>query len=372
MSDKPLPPSEKRLRDARAKGNVARSEPLAALFVLAASTELLFWGLDAACNAWLDIAGLALKASAAARPLASTTELITACARLAAQTLACVGATAFMATVCSAWIAGSLHFAPKVLAPSLERLAPLAHFRQLVSARNLTALAISLISAGALGIAGTLALADRLPLVPALLVRQSLTGSWQAGVETAHFLIGVLLAALAAPALASVWLAKHHHRRGLRMSHRDMKEELKQTTGDAQIRARLRAALVEALLAPSGPTLGAPRSGRALVTNPEHFAVMLQYDGKTQSVPVVVGKGMDDTARQMIEAAHLTDIPVFHFRKLARRLYAEVQVDAAIPADCYRAVAVVYRLVDELDTLDARSTEPIEIDDLFFDERSET
>lgn len=371
MSEKSLPPSEKRLRDARAKGNVARSEPLGALLVLAASTELLFWGLDAACDAWLDIAGLALEAISAARPLASATRLVSACARLMVPVLACIGATAFAATVCGGWMAGSMHFSPKVLAPSLARLDPLAHFRQLVSARHLTALAISLVSAAALGVAAALTLADRVHIVPTLLARQSLAANWHAGVETAHFVIRVLLAALAAPAFASVWLAKRHHRRGLRMSHRDMKEELKQTAGDPQVRARLRSALIEALLAPAGPTLDAPRSGRALVTNPEHIAVMLHYDGKTQSVPVVVAKGVDEAARQMIDAAHLTEIPVFHFRKLARRLHADVQVEATIPADCYRAVAVVYRLVDELDTLDARCTEPIEIDDLFFDERAE-
>ena len=258
------------------------------------------------------------------------------------------------------------------LAPSLERLAPMRHLRQLVCARHLTALAISVISAAALGIAGTLALADRMPLVPALLARQSLEANWEAGVDTARFLIRVLLAALAAPALASVVLAKHYHRRGLRMSHHDTRQELKQTTGDPQIRARLRSALVEALQAPSGPTLGDPRPGHALVTNPEHIAVMLHYDGKAQSVPVVVAKGVDEAARQIIDAARLTDIPVFHFRKLARRLYVDVHVEATIPADCYRAVAVVYRLVDELGALDARATEPIEIDDLFFDERGET
>jgi flagellar biosynthesis protein FlhB len=371
MSEKSLPPSEKRLRDARAKGNVARSEPLGALLVLAASTELLFWGLDAACQAWLDIAGMALEASSAARPLASATQLATACARLMVPVVACIGATAFAASVCGAWMAGSIHFSLKVLAPSLARLDPLAHCRQLVSARHLTALAISLISAAALGIAATLALADRLQIVPTLFARQSLSTGWQAGVETAHFVIRVLLAALAVPAFTSVWLAKRHHRRALRMSHRDMKEELKQTAGDPQVRARLRSALIEALLAPVGPALGAPRSGRALVTNPEHIAVMLHYDAKTQSVPVVIAKGVDEAARQMIEAAHLTEIPVFHFRKLARRLHADVELEATIPADCYRAVAVVYRLVDELDTLDARCAEPIEIDDLFFDERAE-
>ena len=372
MSDKTLPASQKRLRDARAKGNVARSEPLVAPLVLAASTELAFRGLDAACQAWLEIAGLALQASAAARPLDSVTELAAICARFMAQFLACIGAAAFTAAACGAWIAGSLCFAPSVLAPSLERLAPMRHLRQLVCARHLTALAISVISAAALGIAGTLALADRMPLVPALLARQSLEANWEAGVDTARFLIRVLLAALAAPALASVVLAKHYHRRGLRMSHHDTRQELKQTTGDPQIRARLRSALVEALQAPSGPTLGDPRPGHALVTNPEHIAVMLHYDGKAQSVPVVVAKGADEAARQIIDAARLTDIPVFHFRKLARRLYVDVHVEATIPADCYRAVAVVYRLVDELGALDARATEPIEIDDLFFDERGET
>jgi flagellar biosynthesis protein FlhB len=161
------------------------------------------------------------------------------------------------------------------------------------------------------------------------------------------------------------------------MSHREAKEEFKQTTGDPLVRARQRTVLYETAAAPTDSNVTANRAGhadraahagRALVTHPERLAVMLYYEGDERSAPVILDKGADEAAWRMTNAAQSHSIPVFRFGKLARRLHEHGQTRSIIPPDCYRAVAIVYRLVDEIQTLGACPVDPIDIDDALFDE----
>ncbi|CAN7416760.1 EscU/YscU/HrcU family type III secretion system export apparatus switch protein [Trinickia sp. LjRoot230] len=369
MTEKALPPTAKRLRDARARGEVPRSEQLVALVVMAACVELVFWGGGTVCGVWLDILEHAVTAIESKPLLVAAISVAQASLSLALGVLACVSATAVAAAIFGSWISGTLCFAPKALAPSLKRLDPFAQLKQRVSAQNLLVTAIAILTACVIGVAGVGIFVQRLPVVVELLRLQSLELTWQACIDTLHFALRALLAALIAPAVLSVVIAKRQYRQKLRMSHREAKDETKQSTGDPFVRARQRAALLEAALTPLAPATAAQQrpATRVLVTNPEHFAVLLYYDGEANQAPIILAKGADELAWQMSDDAQLGDVPVFRFRKLARRLFAEGQPHAPIPPDCYRAVAIVYRLVEEMQALGARHSAPINIDDTFFD-----
>ena len=364
MSEKPHPPSEKRLRDARDKGDVPRSEPLVAWLVMAFCIEAVFACLDIAWRALLDIMRSTLAELGEPRIVAGVARSAWLGARFLASAMAIIAGTAVVAAIVGAWACGSLHYAPKALAPSLKRLHPLNHFKQMFSTRHLTSIAIALATAVLIGLVGYAAFAHRLPLIAAMIQWQSVERGWQASVDTLHWLLRILLATLIAPAVVSALAAKRQYLRKLHMSHREVKEELKQTTGDPFVRARQRAALREAATAP--PSANAT-TGCALVMNPEHLAVLLYYEGDERSAPIVLDKGADEAAWRMADAAQANSVPVFRFRKLARRLYKHGETNAMIPPDCYRAVAIVYRLVEEMQALGARPADPIDIDDAFFD-----
>jgi flagellar biosynthesis protein FlhB len=365
MNEKPHPPSEKRLRDAREKGDVPRSEPLIAWLVLAFCIEVVFACFDSACRALLEIMQSTFAQLGEPPILAGLARSAWLGARFLAGALAIVAATATLAAIVGAWTCASLHFAPKVLAPSLKRLHPLNHFKQMFSTKHLTSIAIALATALLIGLVGYAALVHRLPLFAAMMRWQSAEHGWLAGVDTLHSLLRLLLAVLIAPAIVSKLAATGQHLRKLRMSHREAKEELKQTTGDPLVRARQRAALYETATAPPGSNVTA---GCALVTNPEHLAVMLYYEGEERSAPLILDKGADEAAWRMTDAAQSHSVPVFRSRKLARRLYEHGETNSIIPPDCYRAVAIVYRLVEEIQMLGACPVDPIDIDDAFFDE----
>jgi flagellar biosynthesis protein FlhB len=368
MSDKPLPPSEKRLRDARADGNVPRSDALISLLVLALGTEVAFACLDAGMEALLGLQHAVLNGIAELHtqaPLDTAMRLAWAYGRFLAGALAVIVTATAIAAIVGSFACGGINFAPKAIKPSLKRFNAVNHFKNIFSAKNLTTMAMTVATVVCLGVVATLFFAHRVPVLSAMIQWQSLELDWRAGIATLHALVRMLLATLVVPVAISVLLEKAQHLRKLGMSHQEMKDELKQTMGDPLVRARQRAALYEAALAPPLPRSAA---GCALVTNPEHFAVLLYYDGDIRSAPIVVAKGVDDSAWQMIETARIDDIPVFRFRKLARHLHRHGDTHAMIPPECYRAVAIVYRLVEELQTLGKRPDEPIDIDDVFFDD----
>lgn len=364
MSDKPLPPSEKRLRDARAEGNVPRSELLISLLVMALCAEVIFACLDAASQTLFALQHFALGQLHAQAPLDAATRLAWACGRFLAGALAVVAAAAALAAIAGSFACGGINFAPKALKPSLKRLNAVNHFKNVFSARNLTMMIMTVATAACLGVVACLLLVHRLPMLTAMLQWQSLELDWRASVDTMQVFIRVLLATLVVPVAINLLLEKMQHMRKLRMSHQEMNDEIRQTTGDPAVRARQRASIYEAALA---PVVRNGAAGCALVTNPEHFAVMLYYDGDIRSAPIVIAKGADAAAWHMMESAQSQDVPVFRFRKLARRLYRLGETQTMIPPECYRAVAIVYRLVEEMQTLGKRPCAPIDIDDAFFD-----
>lgn len=363
MSDKRLPPTEKRLRDARGKGDVARSELLVAWIVMTACVEIGFAGADAACDAWLRL--LAATVDDIARPftLEKGRQLAIAAARSLAGMLAAFAAAACLGVLAGTWISGGLPFAYRSLAPSMSRLDPRKRLMQIFSARNMTTVCVALAAAVIVAIAGLACFVERLPLIVALARWHAFESSARSTLESLHALLRTLLGALLLPAILSVLLARRQHRRALRMSHRDVRDELKHTTGDPIVRARQRAVQAEAMALP--PAFARPEH-YAIVTNPEHLAVMLYYDGSESAAPIVAARGADACAERMTLEAQTLGIPVFRFRALARRLFEQEQTGEAIPADCYGAVAIVYRLVEEMHALGSTPAGPMEIDDVFF------
>ena len=365
MSDKPLAPTAKRLRDARAQGNVARSDVFAGFVAAVLATETAFALVDTGIDRWL-----ALQAQTFAH--LAHADRIDACLRLLPLWIVSiallVGAFALAAVIAatfSAWACGGLSVSPKAIKPSFKRLDAVRHLKTLFGAKNLTAVLLALTSAAIVATVAYCLLRERLSLVDALVEWQSLSFDLRVGIASLHGFVRSLLAALFVPAVLSIAIARHQHRRALRMSHHELKDELKQTTGDQTMRARQRASFAEAVFA--APPVGRTGSKRALVTNPEHVAVLLDFDADESAPPLVVAKATNDEAMRMTNDALLDRVVVFRFRRLARHLYRHGDLQAAIPADCYRAVAIVYRIVEEIEALAERPNAPIEIDDIAFD-----
>ncbi|MGQ7792583.1 flagellar biosynthesis protein FlhB [Faunimonas sp. B44] len=138
-----------------------------------------------------------------------------------------------------------------------------------------------------------------------------------------------------------VW-ARVQWRRDLRMTRQEVKDEYKQTEGDPIVKARLRSL---ALDRSRKRMIAAVPRATLVIANPTHFAVALRYVREEGGAPVVLARGQDLIALTIRRIAEENGIPVIEDKALARSLYDSTEVDRAIPAEFYRAVAeVIYFL----------------------------
>lgn len=131
----------------------------------------------------------------------------------------------------------------------------------------------------------------------------------------------------------------------LKMTRQELKEELKQTEGDPQLRARVRQ--VQRELSRARMMQNVPKAD-VVVTNPTHYACALMYERDSMTAPQLVAKGADLIARRIREIAEENGVTIVENPLVARELYYNVEIGQQVPEQFFRAVAeilaYVYRL----------------------------
>jgi flagellar biosynthetic protein FlhB len=235
-------------------------------------------------------------------------------------------------------------FSSEALTPKLSRIDPAAGLGRLFSKR---ALVESLKGLFKIAIVGYISYREVMKRM-ADLATMSESGvgrifylmgdlTFQVGIRVALFL--ALLAVL--DYLYQRW----EFERSIRMSKQEIKEELRQTEGDPQVRARIRALQREA--ARKRMMAEVPKAD-VVITNPTHYAVALRYDAESMAAPTVVAKGQNLIAQKIRELAEEAGVPLVENPPLAQALYRAVDVGREIPEDLYRAVAEVLAYVFRL------------------------
>lgn len=130
----------------------------------------------------------------------------------------------------------------------------------------------------------------------------------------------------------------YRHEEKLKMSLQDLKQEQKDDQGDQQIKQQMRKFQQDARKRKS---LQDVPSASAVITNPTHFAVAIRYESGNSTAPIVVAKGADQFARQIIKMAQQHGVPVTERKPVARALFAMTEVGDEIPLELYRAVAEI-------------------------------
>ena len=239
---------------------------------------------------------------------------------------------------------GQVGFAatPEALAPQWSRLNPASGFKRLLSMRGSVEALKGLLKMALVGgicyntlrhaiESGDLLRTMRMPLPEAVGVAGSLI--WTLGLR-----VSVVLLILA---VADFAYQKYEFEKSLKMSLSEIKQEMKQSDGDPQIKARIRRTQRE--MSKRRMMQDVPKAD-VIVTNPTHFAVALRYEPGA-SAPKVVAKGQDEIAAKIREIAREHKVPLVENKPLARTLYQSVEIGHPIPADLYEAVAQVLAFV---------------------------
>ncbi len=338
-------PSQRRLEEARSKGQIASSREV---------NHALMLGTGALLVGILAPAVVGDLAAALRRLLEHPHEIrLTALEldRVMASLLGDVGGALLLAALlligaalASGLIQNGLVLSAEPLAPKLERLSPLAGAKRLFSLRSLIEFGKGVAKITLVGAAGTALL---WPAGARIVTAADLDAGTVLGLlrELALRLLAGIALLVGLIALLDVLYQRFEHRKQLRMSRRDLQDEFKQTEGDPFIKARLRNLRMQR--ARRRMMAEVPKA-TVVVTNPTHVAVALRYDGDAMAAPRVVAKGIGSLAERIRAVARAHAVPVIRNAPLARALHAGVKIGAEVPPAHYRAVAEVIGYVMRL------------------------
>jgi type III secretion protein U len=131
---------------------------------------------------------------------------------------------------------------------------------------------------------------------------------------------------------------RKQHTKSLMMTKEEVKREFKESEGDPIIKGK-RKQLAQELAMSDGAER--TRKATAVVVNPTHFAVAIDYQPDITPLPVVVAKGRNLYAHHLRMQAEEAGVPIFRNVPLARGLYAETEVDEYVPDELFDAVAEI-------------------------------
>ncbi len=339
-------PTARRLRKAREDGQVPRSaEAAAAAGVVGGLLVLLLaGGWMARALAARFASGLGfdrqLLASPALLPGVLGAQLAAAFAAVLPLLLACA-----LAAVLGSLLGGGVLFEPKLAAPRADKLDPVAGLRRMFGTHALSEVGKALLKVLLVGGALWFTLGARLPelsrtagmaLEPALAL---------AGRSLAEAALAVALGLVLVALLDLPW-QRHQLLRRLRMTRQEIKDELKDSEGRPEVKAQIRRRQREMAQA---RMMQRVKDADVVITNPEHFAVALDYDPTGDGAPVLVAKGSDHLAARIREEAGHHGIHLFAAPELARALYFTTEPGHPVPEGLYHAVAQVIAYVYSLE-----------------------
>jgi len=139
-------------------------------------------------------------------------------------------------------------------------------------------------------------------------------------------------------ALADVLYQRWEHLKGLRMSIKEVRDEMKESEGDPHQKGRIRQIQMEQS---RQRMMSDVPSADVVITNPTHIAVALKYEHGETSAPVVVAKGQGKIAEKIRQLARENRVPIRENKILARSLFKSVKVGGEIPEHLYEAVAII-------------------------------
>ena len=246
-----------------------------------------------------------------------------------------------LATALGGLLAGAIqnrfNTASEALTPDWTRVNPVTGFQRLFSARMIAPTALAVIKM-LLIVALTYSevrsvLSDPIFTTSVSVTRMAefLASAWL----RIFFRISLVLLGVAAADYGYQWWRNN---RDLMMTREEVKEEMKNTEGNPQIKAarrRRRRSISKAKMLAQVP------KADVVVTNPTHIAVALRYDRKTMRAPTIVAKGIRLNAQVIREIARQCQVPIVENKPLARLLFKYGRVGGEIPAQFFSAVAEV-------------------------------
>ncbi len=338
--DRTEKPTQRRLDEARRRGQVARSRDLNDAFHLGAALLVLaYWGPSMTSGLGTVVA-MGLTRLGDARNQAITSGEVV---NLALQGVLQIGwlvaplaVAALVATAVSTQAQGGFVIASEALRIDLTRLSPATGFKRLAPSQAGVNLVKTLIAATVVGTVAWLTVRSAIDEAPRFALLAPVASGMTAWEHAVTFLKRAVIT-LMALAAADFGLQKWRTGQSLKMTKQQVKDDLKMSDGNPEIKARVRRVQREMI---RKRMLASVPQATVVVTNPTHYAVALRYQ-RGQAAPEVVAKGTDALALKIRSIAREHGVPIVENPPLARAIHKQVDVGEYIPGDLFEAVAEI-------------------------------
>ncbi len=239
---------------------------------------------------------------------------------------------------------GGMSFSMSAMAFKMNRLNPLSGLKRMFGVKGLVELLKSLLKVSLIG----LIVYALLKIFTSEILNLGFESTQDSIMHSYRLLLLIFTAASAGLIVVALIDAPYQfwqHKKQLRMTLQEVKDEFKETEGNPENKGRLRNLQRE--LAQKRMMEAVPDAD-VIITNPTHFAVALKYDADRSNAPILLAKGVDFAAQKIKEIALKNEVNVFCAPALARAVYYSTDVDKEIPSGLYMSVAKVLAYVFQL------------------------
>ncbi|HEC28913.1 MAG TPA: flagellar biosynthesis protein FlhB [Gammaproteobacteria bacterium] len=344
-TEKTEEPTAKKIADAKKKGEVPRSRELnTTMVLLAGSLGLLMLGSKIGSDlADLIRSSLTIERQLMFEPLVmvkSAVGIISDAFSTLIPFMIILLASVFISPI----VMGGFTFSFSKMKPKPSNMSPLKGIKKLFGTQGLMELVKSILKVILVGGTGAALIIASFDDVMRIAHYDFATAYVSASSLLGWFLLAVcstviLIAVIDAP--YQLW----QHKKQLRMTKQEVKEERKNMEGNAEIKGKIRSLQMEAAMRHMMEEV--PKAD-VVITNPTHFAVALKYDDGKMGAPRLVAKGAELVAARIREIAADNNVPLVEAPPLARAIFYTTELEDEIPARLYLAVAQVLAYVYQL------------------------
>jgi type III secretion protein U len=336
-------PTQKKIRDAREKGQVSKSNDVVGASIL--SCLFIYFSMSWSSN----LARLSTNLITPARYYSGDFQdgmlaIIKACVINIIIISGPFVVIAMFGAFVSNIVQVGILFAPDAVKADLNRLNPIEGAKKIFSVKNIVEFLKNCAKVSVIGyVVFTLIkdYVDPLIKIPQFGVYGTLELIQEIFFKFAYTILTVYIII----AFIDYMFQKKQYIKQLRMTKDEVKREYKQMEGDPEIKGKRKQLHQEMVME---DTVQSTKKSSVLVTNPTHYAVALYYDNDRSKLPVVMAKGKDFMAMRMIKAAQEAEVPIMRNVPLARTLYADAMLRQYIPKDLLKPVAEVLIAVQNI------------------------
>jgi len=347
--DKTEEPTALRLEKAREEGNVAKSQEVSSVLLMLVTMLVIMYSGE-----WIYSEFQSLFRQVFLnldQPLNDSEQVLKALKSILALSMKVVSPLflgLLVVSVLANVIQTGVVIAPKAIEPKPEKINPAKGFKKVFSMRSIAELVKGLSKISIIGTIILVTLANETELFITMLVMPMSVTLAEAG-NLILLLMTRILTALVILAIVDAMYTRFQHRKELRMTKQEIKDEHKQTEGDPHLKSKRRQTAINLSL--HKRLDHAVMSSDVVITNPTHYAVALQYNPDNNQAPLVKARGMRKRALKIRSYANEFDVPIIENPPVARALYASAKEGEQIPAEYFQVVAeilaYVYRLKEK-------------------------